>query len=44
DIALACILLNQSAGSYVVRHCVDTAVTAMLIARSLNKPAPEQMS
>lgn len=37
DIALACILHNQNEGSYAVRHCIDTAVVAMLIARALDK-------
>jgi HD-GYP domain-containing protein (c-di-GMP phosphodiesterase class II) len=33
--------LNQE-GNYVTRHCVDTAVVALLIARSLKKP-PEEL-
>jgi len=37
DIALACILHNQDEGSYAVRHCIDTAVVAMLVARALDK-------
>lgn len=37
DIALACIFLNQIAGSYAVRHCVETAVVAVLVARSMEK-------
>lgn len=36
DIALACILLNQQADDYPVRHCLDTAVVAILVARSMN--------
>lgn len=37
DIALACILHNQDEGSYAVRHCIDTAVVAMLVARALDR-------
>ena len=37
DIALACILHNQDEGSYTVRHCIDSAVVAMLVARALGK-------
>lgn len=40
DVALGCILLNQG-DSYAPRHCVDTAVVALLIARALKKPADE---
>ncbi|MDP2154746.1 MAG: HD domain-containing phosphohydrolase [Sulfuricella sp.] len=36
DIALACILLNQQAGDYPVRHCLDTAVVAILVAQSMS--------
>ena len=36
DIALACILLNQQAGDYPVRHSLDTAVVAILVAQSMN--------
>lgn len=39
DIAVASIFLNHDAAPYVYRHCVDTAVVAALIARSMNKPA-----
>jgi HD-GYP domain-containing protein (c-di-GMP phosphodiesterase class II) len=35
DVALACILLNQN-GDYAVRHCIDTAIVALLVAQSLN--------
>lgn len=35
DIAIACILLNQQTGPYPVRHCIDTAVLSILIARSM---------
>jgi HD-GYP domain-containing protein (c-di-GMP phosphodiesterase class II) len=43
DIALACIFLNQGAANYAVRHCVDTALLALPIARTMNKtPADVQ--
>lgn len=35
DIALACIFLNQIAGSYAVRHCIETAVVVVVMARRL---------
>ena len=41
DIALACILLNQDEGSYAVRHCIDTATVAMLVARALDRGPSE---
>ncbi len=41
DIALACILLNQEAGSYPVRHCVDTAIVATVVARSMKRTPDE---
>ena len=44
DIALACILHNQDQGSYAVRHCIDTAVVAMLVARALNKLPHERLT
>lgn len=37
DIALACILLCQIAGSYAVRHCIETAVVVVVLSRSLGK-------
>jgi HD-GYP domain-containing protein (c-di-GMP phosphodiesterase class II) len=37
DIALACILLNQSGCNYSVRHCVDTAIVSTIVARALGK-------
>lgn len=42
DVALACILLNQTAGNYSVRHCIDTALISLLVARSLKK-SPEKI-
>ncbi|RZI40870.1 HD domain-containing protein [Herbaspirillum sp. HC18] len=41
DVALASILLNQQSGSYPVRHSIDTAIVAMLVARAMNKPKEE---
>ena len=41
DVAIACILLNQQAGDYPVRHCVDTAVASILVARSMKIPPEE---
>ena len=35
DVALACILHNQGAGDFAVRHSVDTAVITALLARAL---------
>lgn len=35
DVALACILHNQGAGDFAVRHSVDTAVVTALLARAL---------
>jgi HD-GYP domain-containing protein (c-di-GMP phosphodiesterase class II) len=41
DIALGCILLDQEATKYAVRHCVDTAIVATLIARATQKTNDE---
>jgi HD-GYP domain-containing protein (c-di-GMP phosphodiesterase class II) len=41
DVAHASILLNRDGGSYPVRHCVDTAIVAVLIAKSLKKASDE---
>lgn len=35
DVALACIFLSQINGTYSVRHCVETAVVTVVIARSM---------
>ena len=40
DVALGCILLEQE-GSYGARHCVDTALISILIARAMKKPEDE---
>lgn len=43
DIALACIFLNQIAGTYAVRHCIETAVVAVLVARGMGKSHQETL-
>ncbi|MRW83840.1 HD domain-containing protein [Pseudoduganella sp. FT26W] len=35
DVALACIFLSQINGTYAVRHCIETAVVTVVIARSM---------
>ncbi|GGX21715.1 HD-GYP domain-containing protein [Undibacterium macrobrachii] len=40
DVALGCILLHQE-GNYSSRHCVDTAVVAIVIGRALKKSEDE---
>jgi HD-GYP domain-containing protein (c-di-GMP phosphodiesterase class II) len=40
DVALGCILLHQE-GNYSARHCVDSAVVAILIARAIKKTEEE---
>ena len=37
DIAFASILLNQIGGRYAVRHCVESAIVATLMARAMGK-------
>ena len=37
DIALASVLLNQIGGKYAVRHCIETALVAVLVARGMRK-------
>ncbi len=41
DVALACIYLNQIAGLYAVRHCVETAIVVAIVARAMGKPQRE---
>ncbi|MGK5078911.1 HD-GYP domain-containing protein [Janthinobacterium sp. HLX7-2] len=41
DISLASIMLNQIAGSYAVRHCIETALLAMLVGRGMHKAHDE---
>jgi hypothetical protein len=42
DIALAAILLSQISGTYPVRHCVEAALVANLVAQAMQKP-PSQV-
>ncbi|HJV74780.1 MAG TPA: HD domain-containing phosphohydrolase [Noviherbaspirillum sp.] len=42
DVALASVLLNQSAANYAIRHSIDTAIVAMLVARAMQK-TPEEV-
>ncbi len=35
DVAVACISLNQGAAPYVIRHCIDTAIVAVLISQAM---------
>lgn len=44
DIALASILLNQIAGSYAVRHCIETAVVAVLLAQGMERSAHDLLT
>ncbi|MES2127811.1 MAG: HD domain-containing phosphohydrolase [Pseudomonadota bacterium] len=44
DVALATILHNQQAGPYAVRHSIDTAIVAMLVARAMKKTPEEVMT
>ena len=41
DIVLASLFLNQAAGNYAVRHCIDTALVSLLISRAMKK-SPEE--
>lgn len=41
DVAIAAVLLNQVGGIYSVRHCVETAIVTVIVARSMDKPAAE---
>jgi HD-GYP domain-containing protein (c-di-GMP phosphodiesterase class II) len=43
NVALACILHNQKVGSYAVRHCIDTAIVARIIARAMKKGPAENL-
>lgn len=44
EVAAACILHNQRAAPYAVRHCIDTAVVAQILARAVKRPAEETQS
>lgn len=41
NLALANIQLNHVSGDYPVRHCVDTAILAIMVAESMNKTEQE---
>lgn len=41
DVALGSILLNQESTPYPIRHCVDTAIVALLVGRTMQKPPEE---
>lgn len=41
DLALASIQLNQDSGDYGERHCVDTAILAIIVAQAMNKSDQE---
>lgn len=41
EVALATLLLNQAAARYAVRHCVDSAILSLVIARAMNKSTEE---
>ncbi|HYD96225.1 MAG TPA: HD domain-containing phosphohydrolase [Noviherbaspirillum sp.] len=41
DVAVASVFLNQAAGKYAIRHCIDTALVTLLISRAMNKPPEE---
>lgn len=44
DIALACLFLNQIAGTYAVRHCIETAIVVILVARGMGRASDEVLS
>jgi HD-GYP domain-containing protein (c-di-GMP phosphodiesterase class II) len=44
DVAIACILLNQIAGRYAVRHCIDAAVLACVVASAMGRPEIEVLT
>ncbi|MES2150481.1 MAG: HD domain-containing phosphohydrolase [Pseudomonadota bacterium] len=44
DVALACIFLNQIAGLYAVRHCVEAAIVVALIGRAMDKGQDELLT
>jgi len=44
DIALACIFLNQINGTYAVRHCIETAIVAIVVAQGLRKTEGEMLT
>ena len=44
EVALACILHNQKSCPYAVRHCVDTAIVALLVARAMAQTEDDVVS
>lgn len=44
DVALASIYLNQIAGLYSVRHCVEAAIVATMVARAMHKADVEVLT
>ncbi|MFC0133459.1 metal-dependent phosphohydrolase [Massilia eurypsychrophila] len=44
DVVVASVLLNQIAGRYAVRHCVDTAVIACVVAQGMGRPPEEVLT
>jgi HD-GYP domain-containing protein (c-di-GMP phosphodiesterase class II) len=44
DIALATIFLNQIAGTYAVRHCIETAVVTVVMARCMGKGTADTLT
>ena len=44
DIALAAIVLNQVGGRYAIRHCIDSAVLACLVARHVGRSDAEVLT
>jgi len=41
DLALASMQLNHQSGTYAVRHCVDTAILASIVAKTMGKTQQE---
>ena len=44
DVALACIFLSQINGIYAVRHCIETAVVLVVIARAMHLDAANTLT
>ncbi|MYM26118.1 HD domain-containing protein [Duganella sp. FT135W] len=44
DVALACILLSQINGTYAVRHCIETAIVTVVIARAMELGAASTLT
>ncbi|MBB3222159.1 HD-GYP domain-containing protein [Pseudoduganella umbonata] len=44
EVAAACILHNQRAAAYAVRHCIDTSVVAQILARAVKLSPAETLS